>query len=437
LRAKTLRRALPAALLAALAVAVPAAADGSLTYVKDSNVFVSAPDGSGARQLTSDGGYQSPSQADDGTVVAARQTQENGRTPRRLHRMDRDGRLLNAPVVTVPVDNSYYVGPLQPKVSPDGRYVAYHYFYNGPLSDNPLPRTSISHSDRDTLNGEITSTLGSYMNPSWLQDGRLTTWYAAERTYHADVYTIDGDSVTNWFGDADVSPLLLDGEVSKAGDRLAALGNDSLRLYEIPGGPTNEPQFRCAIADAAIKQPTWSPDGRSLAYETPDGIHVVALDDLGDCASARRTLVVPGGADPDWGAAAPPAPAKGADGPGSGPGTPGGPAGPTGPVNSGGPGAPGVTLVGAPKTLRAGALKRGVKLNVRCATACSLAAKLTAGRTVLATGKGSAAAGGTASVKLKLTAKGAKRMRRARSVRAKLIVAAGGAKATRTVTVKR
>ena len=182
LRAKTLRRSLPAALLAALATAAPAAADGSLTYVKDGNVFVSAPDGSAAKQLTTDGGYESPSQADDGTIVAARQTQENGRTPRRLHRMNRSGELLNPPVETVAVDNSYYIGPLQPKVSPDGRYVAYHYFYTGPLSDNPLPRTSISHSDRDTLNGKITGTLGSYMTPSWLQDGRLVAWYAAERT---------------------------------------------------------------------------------------------------------------------------------------------------------------------------------------------------------------------------------------------------------------
>ena len=174
------------ATLAAAAVPAAAAAD-SLVYVKDGNVHVSAADGSAARQVTTDGGYESPSQADDGTVVAARQTREGDRTPRRLHRMDRDGRLLNAPVVTVPVDNSYYIAPLQPKVSPDGRYVAYHYFYTGPISDDPEPRTALSYSDRDTVNGEITSTLGGYMNPSWLQDGRLATWYAAERTYHADV----------------------------------------------------------------------------------------------------------------------------------------------------------------------------------------------------------------------------------------------------------
>ena len=415
------------ALVACGVAAGPAAADGSLTFVKDGNVFVSAPDGSAAKQLTTDGGYESPSQADDGTVVAARQTQENGRTPRRLHRFDRDGRLLNPPTVTVPVDNSYYIGPLQPKVSPDGRYVAYHYFYTGPLSDSPEPRTSLAHADRDTVNGEITSTLGDYMNPSWLQDGRLTVWYANERTYNADVYTVDGNSVTNWFGDPDVSPLLLDGEVSADGARLAALGNDSLRLYDVPGGPVNAPQFRCAIADGSIKEPTWSPDGRRLAYEAPDGIHVVALDDLGSCGSAARTLVVPGGADPDWGSPAPPSGSRG-------PETPGQPGQPT----PGQPGAgAGVAIVRAPKTMRGAALRRGVKLSVRCDAACTVAARLTAGATTIASGRGRAAAGQTATLRLKLTAKGAKRLRKARSLRAKLTVTAAGAKQTRAVRVRR
>ncbi len=440
MRASTVaRRAASAALLAALAAAAPAAADGSLTFVKDGNVYVAAPDGSGAQQVTTDGGYESPSQADDGTIVAARQTKVGERTPRHLHRMNRAGQLLNPPVETVDAENSFYIGPLQPKVSPDGKYVAYHYFYTGPLSDNPLPRTSISYSDRDTVNGEITSTLGSYMNPSWLQDGRLVTWYAAERTYHADVYKIDGDSVTNWFGDPEVSPLLLDGEVSTGGDRLAALGNDSLRLYEIPGGPTAQPQLKCAIADGSIKEPTWSPDGRALAYEAPDGIHVVQLDDLGSCASAERTLVVPGGADPDWGAPAPPAAPQGSGGPGDGPAPGGGPAPGPNPTPSPGPSpvAVGLTLASPPKTLRLASLRRGVKLSVRCTAACSIAAKLTAGGTQLAKGSGRAAAGGTAKVTLKLTAKGAKRLRRSRSLRAKLTLTAAGAKVVRTVTVKR
>ena len=59
-------------LLAAIAIAlVPAAAASadSIVFVKDANVWVASPDGSGQRQLTKDGTpdhpYRSPSQADD------------------------------------------------------------------------------------------------------------------------------------------------------------------------------------------------------------------------------------------------------------------------------------------------------------------------------------------------------------------------------------
>ena len=60
-----------------LALAAPAAAD-SIVYVKDANVWVARPDGSEARALTTDGTpqlpYGTPTQADDGTVLAVRGT---------------------------------------------------------------------------------------------------------------------------------------------------------------------------------------------------------------------------------------------------------------------------------------------------------------------------------------------------------------------------
>ena len=68
-------RVLPLALLLVLVAAAPAAAD-SLVYVKDSNVWSARPDGSEQRRLTTDGipqaPYSSPSQADDGSIVAVR-----------------------------------------------------------------------------------------------------------------------------------------------------------------------------------------------------------------------------------------------------------------------------------------------------------------------------------------------------------------------------
>jgi hypothetical protein len=54
---------------------VPASAD-SLVFIKDHDVWLSQPDGSGQYRVTTDGTadnpYASPSQADDGTIVAMR-----------------------------------------------------------------------------------------------------------------------------------------------------------------------------------------------------------------------------------------------------------------------------------------------------------------------------------------------------------------------------
>src|SRR4051794_10718753 len=89
--------------LAALALAPACAEASSLVYIKDGNVWLAAPDGSRQTRLTTGGGYESPSQANDGTVVAVRRTVEGTHEPRRLHRMNRAGTLLNPPVETVPV----------------------------------------------------------------------------------------------------------------------------------------------------------------------------------------------------------------------------------------------------------------------------------------------------------------------------------------------
>jgi hypothetical protein len=55
-----MRRLLPVSLLA-LALLLPAAASAdSIVYTKGHDVWVARPDGSSARQLTSGGGFQSP-----------------------------------------------------------------------------------------------------------------------------------------------------------------------------------------------------------------------------------------------------------------------------------------------------------------------------------------------------------------------------------------
>ena len=61
----------------AVVPAAPAAAD-SLAFIREHNVWLANPDGSGQYRVTFDGTaaapYESPSQADNGTVVAIRHT---------------------------------------------------------------------------------------------------------------------------------------------------------------------------------------------------------------------------------------------------------------------------------------------------------------------------------------------------------------------------
>ena len=108
--------ALVAAAAAVVALAATASAD-SIVYVKDGNVWLTSPDAAKQYQVTFDGGYSSPSQADDGTIVALR--------ARQFVRMDRSGHQLNAPIDAIGTSGGNFYGPYEPRVSPDGTRIAY------------------------------------------------------------------------------------------------------------------------------------------------------------------------------------------------------------------------------------------------------------------------------------------------------------------------
>ena len=82
---RTLSRLVAAgvALVAAAALAAPAAQADSIAYVKGGDVWLSTSDGERQFQVTSTGAYQDVSQADDGTMIALSGV--------RLHKLDRHG----------------------------------------------------------------------------------------------------------------------------------------------------------------------------------------------------------------------------------------------------------------------------------------------------------------------------------------------------------
>ena len=89
------------------------------------------PTASKGYQLTFDGGYSSPSQATNGTIGAL----HNGQ----LVRLDRSGRLLNAPINAMgspgSASSAGIGGPYEPRILPDGTRFAYYFYVQTSFDD--------------------------------------------------------------------------------------------------------------------------------------------------------------------------------------------------------------------------------------------------------------------------------------------------------------
>jgi hypothetical protein len=321
LRTLVIRRlAVALGIVAALsAVAVSPAIADSLTFIKGNNVWLANPDGSGQYQVTFDGTagapYESPSQADDGTIVAIRRPpgQRN-----QLFRMSQSGSLLNPPINT-PAPGP--AGALDAKVSPDGQLVAYWFVtaVNDPICVFCIQAASqalLSRSDRFTGYQEV-GTPNTGIRPSWISnDTILLNNSSATQLY----YRLGMPAAAEWFADHQTGlpqtpiPLLDDSDLARTGTRLAIVrgdNNETLVLYTTAGVPpasTAPPTARCVYSGATggrFFNPTWSQDGQTLAWQEGDGIWTVQINTLGDCAAnPPAALRIPGAAEPDFGPAA-------------------------------------------------------------------------------------------------------------------------------------
>ena len=307
-----MRNTLKAAVAAACALAlVPAAASAdSITYIKDGNVWIAGPDGSGRHQVTTSGEeyrrWSSPSQADDGTIVAA-----HGEEIVRLKQNGQELSRFDPPAV--PTAYGPFDGvPVGLTVSPDGSKVAYSFsVFNCPagLSCGARSITTYSHSDRATP-VETFGRLYDRRNPEWVTNDRVVVFGGYGSQVNFDSPNGGADDSVHWFDDP--SEDAGDGEITRQGDRLVYIrsygSNSHLQFVNLDGDartsipPAPDPNAGCQSGtDESIDDPTWSPDGEKLAVAHSQGIEVLPLG-RSSC-QASGTVVIPGGSEPDWGPA--------------------------------------------------------------------------------------------------------------------------------------
>jgi opacity protein-like surface antigen len=300
-------------LVGLLVAAAPAAAD-SIVFVKDGNVWLANPDGSGQYQVTGDGTaaqpWRSPSQADDGTIAAGFGNE--------IVRMRQNGEVLNRidpPALLDSAGDPVDGPPINVAISPDGARIAYTIAdYACPVGADCDTRTVTAYTAADRLTPATVGGTTYLRNPSWATNSRTLQFGGYE--HQVDLHDFGAGADAHWFDDADVvgqpaATDLGDGELNRLGTRLALIrgyGEDaSVVWYEIDGdalgGLPPAPTPLCfSGADPGIHGPTWSPDGASVAFADPDGIWVKRAAD--DCEYPQPALAVPGGSQPDWGPAA-------------------------------------------------------------------------------------------------------------------------------------
>ena len=452
-----------AAALAALALAAPAVAQAdSIAYIKAGNVFLATTDGAREYQVTFDGGYSTVSQADSGRMVALRGD--------KIRHLERDGRVIAeivTPVSTTQDPSMAFRGPFDPAISPDGKRVAYSYYWQytgyGPGCQPPYCSLQrLYHGTAFTDPNRLTAwdepgfkRRSGWKDPSWIDNDTvlLSDPYILpnEDTVLWSPSAADDSGLKRWFADGAFYGELKDAAMSRDKSVIATTVDDGQKISigNTVGGFYPDYPERCAMVQdddpkTTVSSPTFSADGTKFFWaDSSDGVHVATLPKYTVAKQCPPItdggkLLAAGAVHPDWGPADVPAPRavppNDPKTPGTGTGTPGGGTGGTGgPGGVGGSGQPQPTVkLTVTKAKLAAALKKG--LVVKLAGAADGKHKLSAkfGKTTVAKGTVTVTRG-AGKATLKFTQAGKRKLKRKRSAK----LAVSGAGTSFSVTLKK
>ena len=314
--------------LSALLVVAGGAHASSIVYIKRGDVWLAKSNGKGQRALTKDGSpgnpYRSPAYSNKGVITAVRGRRDVHFFSRRGKRLRRKRDISGGPVAPfdpVIVDHS---------ISPNGRWLASTLWLTTraatPRPGEPTGTdygTTVWYTRATTGKLLENGTTDSGQNPTWVTSSRPIV-FAPNVFLAPDLFIVNlanPNSPTGWFQDSvTLDPLndgepLDDGELTRAQDKLAVVRGPNttasatptmIRVYAV-SSLSQRPTERCDLRSAPnsrIESPSWSPDGKRLAWsESRRGIWVSPIaGGTGDCRAAPKRLIA-GGSQPDWGPA--------------------------------------------------------------------------------------------------------------------------------------
>jgi hypothetical protein len=305
--------AVAGAVLLLVAMAMPARASSIVYLDQHDDIWMTSPDGSVKRQITTNGsseGYSSPSMTDSGVIVA-------GAKSAFFFYFNRDGSSFGGPWTAFDMNCAFEQQPLSNQVAPNGGSNVYWYIDDGSGCNDPSGPT-VAFAAFNSLTAEgLFATYDGVWYPRWIPG---TAYPAAVEIGGASINTLNTAGGTPWITDSadglryfDISRTGGKVLIADAHDPSNVTSPSDLVLWQNVGTPPATDPGSMQICQLAnwgdnmpapdISVPRWSPDGSAFTWSDSRGVWVspAPVADAGGNCVIHPTLIAAGGHSPDWG----------------------------------------------------------------------------------------------------------------------------------------